>query len=180
MNKTRCFIPDLGYTQILRKKLQSLYKTMLWVIKIKYWQTRPLSPLSLFLAEHKFIELDRQDKKSEIFCWSGDTRIWTGDKGFAVPRLTTWPCRQIRSKMDKKNIIYILLLTLSFFLSWIPLYLSFLKKKFLFFIGSGSSLYYSFRLIVSQNIHRLKTSLPFFFYWEQEKYISGHRPKNSG
>lgn len=27
-------------------------------------------------------------------CWWGGTRIWTGEKGFAVPRLTTRPCRQ--------------------------------------------------------------------------------------
>lgn len=30
--------------------------------------THPLSPLPLFLAEEKCIELDQQDKKSKIFC----------------------------------------------------------------------------------------------------------------
>lgn len=35
-----------------------------------------------------------QNKRFRFVCWWGGTRIWTGEKGFAVPRLTTRPCRQ--------------------------------------------------------------------------------------
>lgn len=38
-----------------------------------------------------------------VLCWSGDTRIWTGEKGFAVPRLTTRPCRQNDTKQTGRN-----------------------------------------------------------------------------
>jgi hypothetical protein len=50
--------------------------------------------------------LAEQNKGFRVFCWSGDTRIWTGEKGFAVPRLTTRPYRQndTKKKMAEKFI----------------------------------------------------------------------------
>ena len=45
-----------------------------------------------------YINKRKRNKIFCVFCWSGDTRIWTGEKGFAVPRLTTRPCRQSNAK----------------------------------------------------------------------------------
>lgn len=49
----------------------------------------------------KDIESFLSTKWNKLFsfsCRKGDTRIWTGEKGFAVPRLTTRPCRQNDTK----------------------------------------------------------------------------------
>lgn len=51
-------------------------------------------PLFCFAGENYKIFL--------FICWWGGTRIWTGEKGFAVPRLTTRPCRQNDTQQDKK------------------------------------------------------------------------------
>lgn len=110
------------------KKIYSFF-IELWILKIKYRHDRP-SRLPLLLAGQEFVELDQQNKKFQVFCWSGDTRIWTGDKGFAVPRLTTWPCRQIWSKMDNifihpysiTNFFILNPIVLIPFQKWIPIF----------------------------------------------------------
>ena len=65
---------------------------------LEFWikqVSRVLFPHRLPLE--KKIESFLSTKRNKLFqfsCLSGDTRIWTGEKGFAVPRLTTRPCRQ--------------------------------------------------------------------------------------
>ena len=49
----------------------------------------------LLTGNNSGIYISRTEEEISKFfvCWWGDTRIWTGEKGFAVPRLTTRPCR---------------------------------------------------------------------------------------
>lgn len=64
-------------------------------------QTNINSLLLLGNISASSISRTEEDISSLLFCWSGDTRIWTGEKGFAVPRLTTRPCRQNDRKYMK-------------------------------------------------------------------------------
>lgn len=65
----------------------------------KYQEDSP--PLLLL---EKFVKLYQQNiiRYADFFCWLGDTQIWTGEKGFAVPRLTARPCRQNGTKKYMK------------------------------------------------------------------------------
>lgn len=56
--------------------------------------SRALFLFLLMLCKDSVTYIISASKGFSGFYWSGDTRIWTGEKGFAVPRLTTRPCRQ--------------------------------------------------------------------------------------
>ena len=69
-------------------------------------QTSLKSPFPALASVGKKIDSFLSTKQNKLFqfsCRSGDTRIWTGEKGFAVPRLTTRPCRQNAIKKIYEN-----------------------------------------------------------------------------
>lgn len=118
----------------------------------------------------------KRNKVFRVFCWSGDTRIWTGEKGFAVPRLTTRPCRQGNRNKKKTKIPppFFFLTKLLFFCTCI---LNPFPKRNPSFFGLDLSLWL---ILYSMSKHALSEFFLLSIERKNKMWIFSHKSRNSG